>query len=162
MDTNLIKTLVGILEGSTLNVLDVGESDFHLRLEKNNTVVKTVSTNNVVQETVPSVEVNNNIEIDNAPIIEGELPKGETTSWEEYKEIKSPLVGVFKSLKNADKGEDIEIGQQIKKGEVVCVLEAMKLMNEIKSDFSGEVVQVLVNDGDAVEYGQVLFRIKED
>ena len=79
---------------------------------------------------------------------------------EEYKEIKSPMVGTFYSKPSPDKEEFVKVGDKVKKGQVVCIIEAMKLMNEIESEFDGEVVEVCLNDGDAVEYGKPLFKLK--
>ena len=79
---------------------------------------------------------------------------------EEYKEIKSPMVGTFYSKPSPDKEAFIKVGDKVKKGQVVCIIEAMKLMNEIEAEFDGEVVEVCLNDGDAVEYGKTLFKLK--
>ena len=79
---------------------------------------------------------------------------------EEGNVVKSPMVGTFysKPFPNAD--AYVSIGDNVKKGDVLCIIEAMKLMNEIESGFDGEVVEILVKDGEAVEYGKPLFRIK--
>lgn len=79
---------------------------------------------------------------------------------EEYKEIKSPMVGTFYSKPSPDKEAFVKVGDKVKKGQVVCIIEAMKLMNEIEAEFDGEVVEVCLNDGDAVEYGKSLFKLK--
>ena len=79
---------------------------------------------------------------------------------EEYKEIKSPMVGTFYSKPSPDKEEFVKVGDKVKKGQVVCIIEAMKLMNEIEAEFDGEVVEVCKKDEDMVEYGTVLFKIK--
>ena len=79
---------------------------------------------------------------------------------EEYKEIKSPMVGTFYSKPSPDKEEFVKVGDKVKKGQVVCIIEAMKLMNEIEAEFDGEVVEVCLNDGEAVEYGKPLFKLK--
>ena len=79
---------------------------------------------------------------------------------EEYKEIKSPMVGTFYSKPSPDKEAFVKVGEKVKKGQVVCIIEAMKLMNEIEAEFDGEVVEVCLNDGDAVEYGKSLFKLK--
>ena len=79
---------------------------------------------------------------------------------EEYKEIKSPMVGTFYSKPSPDKEAFVKVGDKVKKGQVVCIIEAMKLMNEIEAEFDGEVVEVCLNDGDAVEYGKPLFKLK--
>ena len=79
---------------------------------------------------------------------------------EEYKEIKSPMVGTFYSKPSPNANSYVEIGQKVKKGDVLCIVEAMKLMNEIECEFDGEIAEILVKDGEMVEYGKPLFKIK--
>lgn len=79
---------------------------------------------------------------------------------EEYKTIKSPMVGTFYSKSSPTVSPYVEVGTQVKKGDIVCIIEAMKLMNEIEADVDGEVVEVCVNDGDTVDYGKTLFKIR--
>ena len=82
----------------------------------------------------------------------------ETTK--ESKAIKSPMVGTFYKAASPDSPAFVEVGSLVAQGEVVCIIEAMKLMNEIESDFSGKVVEICVDDGQPVEYGQVLMYIE--
>ncbi len=74
--------------------------------------------------------------------------------------VKSPMVGTFYTKPSPASENYVEIGKTVKKGDILCIIEAMKLMNEIESEFSGEVIEILVKDGDTVEYGTPLFRIK--
>lgn len=74
--------------------------------------------------------------------------------------IKSPMVGTFYLKPSPTSEPYVEIGKKVKKGDTVCIIEAMKLMNEIESEFTGEVVEVYLKDGETVEYGTPLFRIK--
>ena len=76
------------------------------------------------------------------------------------KVIKSPMVGTFYKAPSAGAPAFVEVGGLVAQGEVVCIIEAMKLMNEIESDFSGKVVEICVEDGQPVEYGQVLMYIE--
>ena len=78
----------------------------------------------------------------------------------EGKIIKSPMVGTFYSKPSPTSDPYVEVGAIVKEGDTVCIVEAMKLMNEIESEFAGEVAEVLVKDGEPVEYGTPLFRIK--
>ncbi len=86
--------------------------------------------------------------------------KQEINKKEEYKIVKSPMVGTFYSKSSPNAKAYVEIGQRVKKGDVLCIVEAMKLMNEIESEFDGEVVEICVSDGEMVEYGKPLFKIK--
>ena len=79
---------------------------------------------------------------------------------EKYKEVKSPMVGTFYSAPSPKDAPYVKIGDKVKKGDVLCVVEAMKLMNEIESEFDGEIVEICVKNEDVVEYGKPLFKIK--
>ena len=77
-----------------------------------------------------------------------------------YKEIKAPMVGTFYSKSSPTSKPFVKVGDKIKKGDVLCIIEAMKLMNEIESEFEGEVVEICKKDEDMCEYGECLFKIK--
>ena len=74
--------------------------------------------------------------------------------------VKSPMVGTFYIKPSPTSEAYVEIGKEVKQGDTLCIIEAMKLMNEIESEFSGKIVEIFVKDGDTVEYGTELFRIK--
>ena len=86
----------------------------------------------------------------------------ETIEDENLNVIKAPMVGTFYRSAMQDSAPYVAEGKPVKKGDVLCIIEAMKLMNEIESDFDGKIVKVLVKDGEMVEFGQPLFKIKED
>lgn len=73
--------------------------------------------------------------------------------------VNSPMVGTFYIKPNPSANPYVEVGKKIKKGDVLCIIEAMKLMNEIESEFDGEIAEIFIKDGEAVEYGKALFRI---
>ena len=75
------------------------------------------------------------------------------------KEIKSPMVGTFYRAPSPEAAPFVEIGQTVEVGQVVCIVEAMKLMNEIKSEVRGKIVEIIVDNAEPVEFGQVLFRV---
>lgn len=77
-----------------------------------------------------------------------------------YKFIKSPMVGTFYSKPSPNEESYINVGETIKKGSTTCIIEAMKLMNEIEAEFDGEVVEILKKDGEPVEYGENLIKLK--
>ena len=79
---------------------------------------------------------------------------------ENYKIVKSPMVGTFYASSAPDKDPFVKVGDKVHKGQVLCIIEAMKLMNEIESEFDGEIVEICVNNEDIVEYGKPLFKIK--
>lgn len=92
-----------------------------------------------------------------APSPAAPAPKAEDTS--KYVEIKSPMIGTFYRKPSPDKNVFVNVGDEIKKGSVLCVIEAMKLFNEIESEISGKIVKVLVDDSSPVEYDQPLFLV---
>ena len=79
---------------------------------------------------------------------------------EDCKIVKSPMVGTFYSKSSPDAMPYVEVGSKVKKGDILCIVEAMKLMNEIESEYDGEVVEICVKDGEMVDYGKPLFKIK--
>lgn len=74
--------------------------------------------------------------------------------------VKSPMVGTFYLKPDPNSNPYVEIGKKVKKGDILCIIEAMKLMNEIECEFDGEITEILVKDGEMVEYGKPLFKIK--
>lgn len=78
------------------------------------------------------------------------------------KVVKSPLVGTFYVAPSADSAPFVKVGDKVKKGQVLAIVEAMKLMNEIESEFDGTIAEVLVENAQSVEYGQPLFTVKAD
>lgn len=101
--------------------------------------------------------------IQNTPIVENNTIENQIKEDKNEKKgniIKSPMVGTF-YLKPSPAAEPyIEIGKEVKKGDVLCIIEAMKLMNEIESEYTGKITEILVKDGETVEYGTPLFRIE--
>ena len=135
---NDVKEFIEMLEGSSLSVLEIKNGDGSaIRLEKAISAAPAV----VMQANAPAT-VN-----ESAPVAEG-------------KTINSPIVGVFYAAPSPDSNPYVSVGQKISKGDTICIVEAMKCMNEIQSELDGEVTEVLVKDGDLVEYGQPLFRVK--
>lgn len=146
MDINRINELAKILNDNALTVLELEEGAERVRLEKNNTAVPsapTVVSAPVVQSTV----------VDASEIRE------EQKEDRCYKEIKSPMVGVFYSSPSPDAEPFVKVGDSVKKGDVVCIVEAMKLMNEITATCDGEIAEICVNNGDVVEFSQILFKL---
>ena len=93
--------------------------------------------------------------------VEGNSQKSEGSIQEETENIvKSPMVGTFYIKPSPTEKPYVEIGKEVKKGDILCIIEAMKLMNEIESEYAGKVTEILVKDGEMVEYGTPLFRIE--
>lgn len=147
MEYKQIKKLMDDMGESKLTALDIEFPDgikISMKKDGNAQTVETVK--------VPTAQVNVNTQNQTTVQTEAEV--------EEYKTIKSPMVGTFYSKSSPTADAYVEVGTQVKKGDIVCIIEAMKLMNEIEADVDGEIVEICVNDGDTVDYGKVLFKIK--
>jgi acetyl-CoA carboxylase biotin carboxyl carrier protein len=91
-----------------------------------------------------------------------EMPAAKPQKQQNLVDIKSPIVGTFYATPSPDSEPYVEIGTHVEPQTVVCLIEAMKVMNEIKAETAGTIVEILVTNGQAVEYGQVMFRVKPD
>jgi len=147
-----IKEFIAVLEGSSLSVLEIQKEDgSKIHLEKPQQIVSTT-----VAPQAPVVVPTP------APVaVEAPAPTPvEAPVQEISRTINSPIVGVFYVAPSPDSEPYAPVGKNVKKGDTVCIVEAMKCMNEIQAEESGEIVEVLVKDGELVEYGQPLFRIR--
>ena len=144
MDIRKIKKLIEMLQDSDLKEIEVSQGDESVRISRDNksqTYVEPVIQKQVVHEArVASEKVVHQEEI-------------------EGNQITSPIVGTFYRKPSPDKDPFIKVGDVVQEGDVLCIIEAMKMMNEIKSDFSGKVVSINVEDGQPVEYGQHIITI---
>ncbi len=96
------------------------------------------------------------------PVVKNETKEEIAEEKEEIKQgkiVKSPMVGTFYDKPSPNAESFVTVGQKVKKGDILCIIEAMKLMNEIESEFDGEIAEVYVKDGEAVDYDKPLFRI---
>jgi len=171
MDFEKIKELIELVDASSLAFFELESGNDHIKMDKSlnrgladNNLSSSSTTNNLVSTTLNST---NSLENAEDHIVKNEeLKKNENIIEEmviedkDIKVIKSPMVGTFYSSASPESPTLAEIGTTISKGKVICIIEAMKLMNEIESDYSGIIIERLVNDGDMVEYGQSLFRVK--
>ena len=100
------------------------------------------------------------VPVNNVPELKKEDISASGKEEENYKLVKSPMVGTFYSKPSPKAEAFVKVGDKVKKGDVLCIVEAMKLMNEVESEFDGEVVEVCCKDDEMVEYGQTLIKIK--
>ena len=137
--------------------------DFKLEIKRNLFDQNQVAKNLVSNASYDSQTITNQKSInDNAStVIEPETPQVAPPGRSDLTEITAPMVGTF--YRAAAPGEEpfVEVGNNIKVGQTICILEAMKLMNEIESEFNAEIVEILVENGTPVEFGQVLMRVKQ-
>ena len=146
MDLEKIEGLVKIIENSSLTEFTLKEGDLKITMSKLDNPPVVVAGMPVAAAPAPAVQT------ETAAPVEEE---------EEKLFITSPIVGTFYSAPAPDAPAFVKVGDQVKNGQTVCILEAMKLMNEIQSDFDCEIEAVLVSNEQKVEYGQPLFRVKK-
>ena len=151
-NTEQINELIKVLEDSSLSVLEIVEKDgSKIRLEKAQPAQQIVNTIPVANGVASPAPV--------APVVESAPAAPAAPVADNSKTIDAPIVGVFYAASAPGKAPYVSEGKKVKKGDVVCIIEAMKCMNEIQAEEDGEIVEVLVKDGELVEYGQPLFKI---
>ena len=144
MDIRKIKKLIEMLQESDLKEIEVSQGDESVRILRSG--LNEPGANKVIQQTeVYRAEPNIEQKIEPKKI-EGNI-------------ITSPIVGTFYRKPSPDKDPFIKVGDSVEQGDVLCIIEAMKMMNEIKSDHSGKIVSIDVEDGQPVEYGQHIITI---
>lgn len=162
MEIENILTLIDAVSNSDINSFKYQEGDMKISLNKGKATSHTgvITANPVITTATPMETAQPVVEQQNL-LSQSQNPKAIEEKKVEGKEVKSPIVGTFYSAAGPDEKDFVSVGDKVKKGQVLCIIEAMKLMNEIESDFDGEVVDILVKNGQMVEYGQPLFLIKE-
>ena len=149
-----IKQLIEILEKSNLAVMEItDENNGSIRLEKPQAAPVNAFALNT--GSVPVMPTATEAVAQPAPVAQAVAPATQDTG----ASIKSPMVGVFYAAPSPDSEPFVTVGKKVNKGDVVCIVEAMKLMNEITAEQSGTISEICVNNGDIVEYGQTLFKI---
>ena len=149
MDYNDIKKLIDDMGNANIDELNIEFPEgIKISMKKNN---KQISNSAIGIDTHIEPQINTKTEI---------IAQPKQEKVEDGKIVKSPMVGTFYSKPSPTSDPFVEIGKVVKKGDTLCIIEAMKLMNEIESEYDGEIVEVLVKDSDTVEYGTPLFRIK--
>jgi acetyl-CoA carboxylase biotin carboxyl carrier protein len=144
MDIRKIKKLIEMLQESDLKEIEVSQGDESVRILRDRFVQ--TNGNKIIQQP----------EVFSA---EPEIQQKIETSKAEGNVITSPIVGTFYRKPSPDKDPFIRVGDTVEKGDVLCIIEAMKMMNEIKSDFSGKIVSIDIEDGEPVEFGQSIITI---
>lgn len=144
MDLRKLKTLIDLVSESGIAELEITEGEGKVRIVKFSQTVQPVAYAPEAPAAAPAAPVA-------AAPAEPAAPVGHT--------VKAPMVGTFYRAPNPGASPFVEIGQAVKEGEPLCIIEAMKLLNEIEADKSGVIKEILVENGEPVEYGQPLFVI---
>jgi len=164
LDHEDLNRLIEKITSSDIQEFSLEGEDFKLEIKRNlfdqNQVINnSVSNTSFDRQSIANQKpTNDNVSsIVNEPEAPQVAPPGRT----DLTDITSPMVGTF--YRAAAPGEEpfVEVGNNIKVGQTICILEAMKLMNEIESEFNAEIVEILVENGTPVEFGQVLMRVKQ-
>ena len=163
LDHEDLNRLIEKISSSDIQEFLLEGEDFKLEIKRNlfdqnqgfNNLVSNTSFDRQIVDNQKSI--NDNVSL----VSEPEAPQVAPPGRSELTEITAPMVGTF--YRAAAPGEEpfVEIGNNIKVGQTICILEAMKLMNEIESEFNAEIVEILVENGTPVEFGQVLMRVKQ-
>lgn len=156
MNLKEIQQLIDMINNSDLDEATIEEGDFKITLKRssanpvpnNSQLVSTHAVTQAVSEPQPVIESQVKESEPSKPMNEGLI------------EIRSPIVGTFYRAPSPEADAFVNVNDRIENGQVLCIIEAMKLMNEIESDFAGSIVEILVDNGQPVEYDQVLFLIK--
>ncbi len=158
MDINLLKRLIRVVEKSEITEFSVEEGDLKVKISKAGSMQpQTIMQPQIVQQSVPAASISNAAVVTEATSkTESEPEKSDINN---YYEIKSPIVGTFYRAPAPDADTYVQVGDSISEGSILCIVEAMKLMNEIESDVTGKIVKILVENATPVEYNQPLFLI---
>lgn len=146
MEFKEIKELITLLDASNISEFKLEEKDFCITLKKENSVIQSVTKIN-----------DNNIMSKEVEEEEGDKIKED----EDIHIIASPILGTFYSSPSPNSPSYVTKGSLIKKGDVLCIIEAMKMMNEITSDVDGEILEVFLNNQSPVEYNEPLFKVRK-
>lgn len=162
MDLNYLRRLVKIFDDSKATNMEIEEEGIYIKLssrvqgQKVNYVTSVPSENLISQAAISPMNI--------APVNETviNVQDNNTKSSQNYHTIYSPIVGTFYKAPSPDSPSFVEVGSVVKPGDTLCIIEAMKLMNEIESDSSGIIEKILVENGKPVEFNQPLFLIKAE
>ncbi len=150
MEYEKIKQLIDDMGNSKLSSISIDFPDgTKISMAKEEKIVVTQAQESIVKQEISQEESNK----------KPEENKQETIN-ENIKIVKSPMVGTFYSKPSPTAENYVEVGKEVKIGETLCIIEAMKLMNEIEAEYAGKILKILVEDGKAVEYGTPLFEIE--
>lgn len=146
MDLKAIKQVVEMMKRSEISEFEIEEKDFKLRLSRKN------GDTQIIQAAAPVAA---------APIAPAAPATAAAPAVEQgVSVVKSPMVGTFYTAASPDSPVFAKVGGKVGADSIVCIIEAMKVMNEIQAELSGTITEVLVENGEAVEYGQPLFKVK--
>ena len=152
MDLRKLKTLIDLVQNSGISELEISEGEEKIRIAKHFTAAPIATTVSLPATAMASAAAP-------GPAAPAVPPPVEAVPAQQGQIVKAPMVGTFYRSSGPDAASFVEVGQTVKVGDTLCIIEAMKLMNEIEADVSGVVLAIQVENGQAVEYGQPMFVI---
>ncbi|NLK74508.1 MAG: acetyl-CoA carboxylase biotin carboxyl carrier protein [Clostridiales bacterium] len=162
MDYKEIINIMRELNQTDLTKLEIEQNGIRILMEKGNGQISNLMTSSQTTTISPLQEDTLITNVAQSTVSHEALSSAKSAvSTEPALQILSPMVGTFYAQPAPDKPPYVKVGDKVKKGQTLCIIEAMKLMNEIESEYDGEIIEVLVNNEDMVEYGQPLFAIRE-
>jgi acetyl-CoA carboxylase biotin carboxyl carrier protein len=159
MDTKEIQELIRFVAKSGVSEVELETKGFKIVIKTGNSKQEVQRVVEYQAAPVAATPVSAPAPSPAAPAVTSAAPAPKAEDTSKYVEIKSPMIGTFYRKPSPDKNPFVNVGDEIKKGTVLCVIEAMKLFNEIESEISGKIVKVLVDDSSPVEYDQPLFLV---
>ncbi len=162
IDLAFLKRLIETVESSDIDTLEISRWATKIRISKSPSVMM---GGNAVGSVPMQVSAGHNAGASPAPAAASEAPAAAEPAEApaaDYQEVTSPMVGTFYRAPAPDADPYVEVGDHVKVGQTLCILEAMKLMNELEAEVGGTIVEIAVENAEPVEYGQVLFRVKPD
>ena len=158
MDLNYVKKLVKLLSESNVDEIEIEEDGKKVRLVKRGAAVQAAPSPFIARE-VQEVALPAPAAPAPLHLVTPVAPPAATTA--QYHEIKSPIVGTFYRSPAPDAAPFVQVGSMVEPGTVLCIVEAMKLMNEIEADVAGKIIKIMVENGQPVEYDQTLFLVEK-
>lgn len=151
MDINYLKKIIKVFDESSLTELEISEDNLKIRLSRSLTIQSSAYSQPQVQIAPPAEQ---SVKAISERSSESDAKQGN------LKEVKAPIVGTFYRAPNPDAPPFVQVGDIVEPGQTLCIIEAMKIMNEIESEVKGKIVKILAENGKPVEYGQPLFLIE--
>lgn len=159
LDFNELRQLLITISQTDITDFALKSDDFELTIRKSASVIPGAAPTEALKAALnPAVNTQELGERRTEPVIDAQEP-GTSPLEQKSVEVISPMVGTFYRASAPGEAAFVEVGDRIRLGQTVCIIEAMKLMNEIETEVSGQVMQILVQDGEPIEYGQPLMRI---
>jgi len=160
MDFKQIQELIKMVNKSNIGELTIEQKDFRVTIKQKEDHVTQVVSAAPVQAAPVAIAAPQPVAAPASAAAAAEKPKAAEPAASNLVTIKSPMIGTFYRKASPDKPNFVEVGSDVTQGSVVCIIEAMKLFNEIESEVSGKIVKVLVDDASPVEYDQPLFLVE--